>query len=69
MPIQSVLFKKELFTTAKARAYLKKRNLKPIKRVDITENYLRYRIRSPKGFKRFYSKEIQKGVSYIIGVK
>lgn len=34
MPIQSVLFKKELFTTAQARAYLKKRNLKPIKRVD-----------------------------------
>ena len=46
--IQSIIFEKKEFTTTQAREWLKKHSYKPIKRVDITENYLRYRITPPK---------------------
>ena len=45
--IQSILFDKKYFNTDKARNWLKKNNFKPIKRVHITKNFLRYRILYP----------------------
>ena len=46
--IQSIMFEKNKYNTEKARKWLKKYNYKPIKRVDKTKNFLRYRIREPK---------------------
>lgn len=45
--IQSIMFNNKKYDSKKARKWLKKYNYKPIKRVDKTKNYLRYRIREP----------------------
>lgn len=65
--IQSVLFDKKLWTTRKARSWLSKKKLKRIKRVDVTENNYRYRIRPPENFKRMITKKSKSGISLIIG--
>ena len=67
--IQSIVFDRDKFTTAKARAFLQRNKLVPIKRVDKTKNKLRYRIKTPKLFKRFRVKKIKKGISLIFGFK
>lgn len=59
--IQSVMFKRTKFSAEKARKFLKDHGWKPIKRVHKTKNYLRYRLRDPKKFKRFGCKPILKG--------
>lgn len=46
--IQSIIFEKKKFKSEDARKWLKKYGYKPIKRVDKTKNFLRYRIREPK---------------------
>ncbi|HDZ16729.1 hypothetical protein LCGC14_0704670 [marine sediment metagenome] len=67
--IQSVLFNKILWTTSKARDWLEKNDLTRIKKVDITKEFLRYRIRQPGMFKKFRSINVKgvKGVRFIIG--
>ena len=45
--IQSVLFHKDLYDTYRARRGLLRHKIHPLKRVDITTNWLRYRIRNP----------------------
>lgn len=45
--IQSIIFKKDKYTTDEARKWLKKHKHIPIKRVDKTKEYLRYRIAEP----------------------
>ena len=65
--IHSVLFDDKMYTTAEARKWLKKHNLKPIKIVHHTENYLRYRIKDPSLFKSFITKEIKPGIKFVIG--
>ena len=45
--IQAVLFDKSTWATTDARKFLKNHKLSPIKRVHITDNYLRYRINEP----------------------
>lgn len=47
LKIHSVLFNKKRYSTTEARKFLKNNNLKAIKRVDITDKYLRYRITKP----------------------
>lgn len=46
--MQNIMFNKQFFTEKKAKAYMKKHDYKPIKDVDITKNYLRYRLKEPK---------------------
>ncbi len=65
--IQSVIFNSSRFTTDMARQWLKSNGLKPIKRVDRTNNSIRYRIKSPGFFKRFITKKTKKGISFVIG--
>lgn len=62
--IQAVLFDKRVWDTTRARAQLRKMNLVPIKRVDVTDRYLRYRISEPGGVMR--TKATSKGFSLII---
>lgn len=65
--IHSVIFNKSQWNKIKAKQELKKLGLKPIKHVDETLNYLRYRIVDPKEFKSFSTKNTNKGFKLIIG--
>lgn len=46
--IQAIIFEKENFKSQDARKWLTKHGYEPIKRVDKTKNYLRYRLTEPK---------------------
>jgi len=65
--IQSVIFNKKYYTCTTARNWLKKKKLKPIKRVDKTDKYLRYRINSPSKYKSFTTKSTSDNLKLIIG--
>ncbi len=67
--LQSVVFNNKQFTPTLARAWLKENNLIAVKKVDITKNTLRYRIRSPARFKRFRTKIVSQGVMLVLGFK
>ena len=45
--IQSIMFDKYQYTTTEARKWLKRNGYVPIKRVDETKNYYRYRLLKP----------------------
>lgn len=66
MKKQAILFKRDLFTTTQARKILKKMKIKPLKRVHITKQYLRYRLLDPKKFKK---KTFRTHRLYMNGVK
>lgn len=65
--IHSIIFESSKFTSTSARKWLKDHKYTPIKRVDKTTNYLRYRIRDPSLFKSFITKEISPGIKFVIG--
>ena len=65
--IQSVMLNKNVFTLKKAQQKLKHLMLIPSKRVDITKNFYRFRIREPELFSRFSTIEIEPGVKFVIG--
>jgi hypothetical protein len=68
--IQAILFHINKWTTDKARQYLKQNSFTPIKRVHITDKYLRYRITEPNY--NLYNYIIKRGnnhIDYIIGIK
>ena len=68
--IQAVLFDKSHWSTSKARKWLKKKKMKPIKRVDKTKNLLRYRLQDPRKFIRFRIKKIPKfNLDFVFGFK
>jgi len=67
--IQACIFPKDLFTTQQARLFLKKHNLKPIKRVHTTKNFYRYRIKNPDTNKRHVTKKLTNGVEIILEMK
>ena len=70
MAVQSILFYKDNWTTKMARRWLKKKGFKPIKRVDIIKNFLRYRINPPEKFKRIRIKKIPKSsIVFVFGFK
>lgn len=66
--IQAVIFKKRYYNAERARKWLDKHKLIPIKRVDKTQNYLRYRITPPK-YKRYAIKKIKGGIKLVLGWK
>lgn len=67
--LHAVIFEKKLWTTRQARAWMRAKGWKPVKRVDVTENFYRYRLRSPKQFKRFRTKRLPGGVQLILGFR
>jgi hypothetical protein len=70
MIIQAVLFDKDKHSSKNAMKWLKKHDMKPIKRQHITENYRRYRLREPEDFdeKSFRTFDISDGsIKFIIG--
>ena len=65
--IQAVLFKTPKgWTTTKARAWLKKEKMTPIKRVDKSGMLLRYRIKEP-DYKYYITKSQKNGINFVIG--
>ena len=68
--IISVIFDKTKFSKKKAGNYLKKKNLKPIKNVHVTDRYYRYRINKAKKNKKFQTWSMSTpGIKYIIMLK
>lgn len=70
MSIQAILFDKIYWITKTARKYLKETRHIPIKRVHITDKYLRYRLIEPNYDK--YNYIIRRGnnhIDYIIQLK
>jgi hypothetical protein len=70
MIIQAVLFDKDKHSSKDSMKWLKKHDMKPIKRQHITENYRRYRLREPEDFdeKSFRTFDISDGsIKFIIG--
>ena len=67
--VQAVLFNKHLITKKKAREWLKRNKMQPIKKVHTTKNLYRYRINPPKKYKKFRYKKINDHMSFIIGFK
>jgi len=61
--IHSVLFDKAHVSKSEANRWLKVHNIKPIKPVDVSENYLRYRINSPSGIMR--TKQIAPWIKFV----
>ncbi len=59
--IQSVIFNKDKWTTAKAERWLKEHGYKTSfygKKVDITTNFYRYRQIAPHKFKKYFIKKL-----------
>jgi len=67
--IQSVLFDINKFTVKSARAWLKRNGLKPIKRVEKTENFLRYRIVEPEDKFEFRTIELTDNIKAILAIE
>lgn len=65
MVLQSVLFNKKYYNLSKSINYLKRMGLKYDK-VDITNNFYRFRQKTPKKNKKYYTLPIDKGILYIL---
>jgi len=66
MVIQALLFDNAKWTPAKARSWMKRKGYKPIKRVDKTDTYLRYRLRQPQKKSRYRTIKFGKGIKAVL---
>jgi len=64
--VQSILFERSKWTYAKAMEWLVKHNYSPLK-IDITNNFYRFRIFPPSMFSRFRTKKVSDGIEFVIG--
>jgi len=70
MLIQAVIIDKNIYTKKEAIKWMldhEKDIGKPIKKVHITTNYYRFRIRDPREFARFIIKSISTGIKLVLG--
>jgi hypothetical protein len=67
--IQSIRFRRPNYTVTKANQWMKKHKYKLLKgkKVDITPNWLRYRIKHPDNFSHFATKVLSNNIEMIIG--
>lgn len=68
--IQSIIFEKKYFNITEAKKWLLKHNYKIIfygKKPDITEYHYRFRQQSPKNYSIYKTKEITKGIKFVLG--
>ncbi len=64
--IISILFDKNVFDTKEARSFMKRNKLKPIKKVELQENYYHYTIKNPNALNENYKSHIKNGIEVII---
>lgn len=65
---QAVIFDKHLWTCDRARAWLRAHKYKPIKRVHVTGEHLRYRLHPP-NYRQYVTKDIGDGIKLVLGFK
>lgn len=65
--IQSILFDNNKWKVSDAHKWLRQHKFRPIKKVHITKNKLRFRLRNPTDFDRFRIRKISDGIEFIIG--
>ncbi len=63
--LQSIHFDRRYYTLPQAKSYMK-RHHHPIKKTDITENFIKFRQQSP-SYRHYFTKIPYPGVHYIIG--
>jgi hypothetical protein len=68
MEVQSVTFYKNDWTPFKARLWLDNNGYKA-KKIDITENTLRFRQHAPSGYSSFATKQLPGGINLVLGKK
>lgn len=69
--IQSIVFNKTQWSMNTAKKWIESNKFKP-KKIDITTKTIRFRIKSPRKFKRFFTKVIKSGnrkINLTLGVK
>jgi len=67
MPLQAVIFRKDIWSPSDCLSYLRQHKLRPIKAVHETTNYYRYRITPPALYKKFFTTPGPAGVLFVIG--
>ena len=68
--IQTILIPKNKFSLKEAEKWIVKNKYKKSfygKKVDITENYFRFRQESPLKFKNYYAKRLKNGIIIVSG--
>lgn len=66
--IQSVLFDKNYWKIFDSINWLHSHHIYPIKSPHITENFIRFRVRTPEKYKRFITKKLPKShIDLVIG--
>jgi hypothetical protein len=68
MEVQSVAFYKDEWTPFRARAWLDSNGYQS-KKLDVTENMLRFRQHAPSMYKSFATKSLPDGVNLVLGKK
>lgn len=64
--VQSIIFEKSLYTTKNARRWLENNGFMPIKHVDISKNFYRYRVRQPRYGAKYRMIEFTDGIKAVI---
>jgi hypothetical protein len=65
MSVQSVLFDKSKYTPEEAVIWLARHGFK-LRKIDITENLLRFRQFDPRPDRQYRIKKLNKGVSFVL---
>ena len=66
--IQAILFDKHHWTFNKIAEFLVEHDFNPIKKMHITDNYYRIRLRKPNKTKKYRTKKINDGLKFIIEI-
>lgn len=64
--VQSIIFDKKKWSVNSARAWLINNNF-PSPKLDIQANFLRFRQKNPKKYRKFATKDMGKGIKFILG--
>lgn len=68
MLVHSIIFRKDKWTIQDSHRWLYQHGYRPIKNVDVTQNFYRWRIRDPNEFRQFVTKKVGKGIEIVFGI-
>lgn len=68
MLVHSIIFSKKKWTIPSSQEWVYSHGYRPIKNVDVTTNFYRWRIRDPSQFHQFVTKKIGKGIEIVFGI-
>lgn len=66
--VQSIYFRSPTWSSATSKIWLKKHNFKPMKKVHISGNLLRYRLRPTSKYTTFRTHEVGKHIYFVYGL-